>query len=198
MDNRSNQKIYIDLIHYPLKTLGPENRIGVWFQGCNILCDDCISPHNFFQTEDKIMEIDDLVKQLLVIDCKRLTISGGEPFNQSDALLEVLSRIKFKFDDILIYSGYRFEYLEKKYSSVLKYVDVLIDGPFKKDLPTNKAYKGSKNQRLFVFNKNLINIYTKFMEIDEKLMQLHKTNKELYILGIPHINDRKNIMDLIK
>lgn len=198
MDIKSKQKIYVDLIHYPVRTLGPKNRVGIWLQGCNILCKDCISPHNLIQTENKLMYLDDLVKYLLAIDnCNRLTISGGEPFFQSKALFELLSRIRFKFKDILIYSGHSFEYLEQKHSKILDLIDVLIDGKFDNKLPTKKAYKGSDNQRIFVFNKDLIHIYSQYIKINKKMLQLYRVDNSLYLLGIPEIKDRKNLKELL-
>lgn len=198
MDSNSKEKVYIDLVHYPLSTLGPLERIGVWFQGCNIYCKDCISPHNFIQTEDKIMSINELSNLLINMNsCNKITISGGEPFYQPNALYELLLNIRFKFDDILIYSGYKFEDLVEKHSKIFGLIDVLIDGPFKKELPTNKIYKGSKNQRMFIFNKNLIELYSNYMSIDKKMLQIHKTKEKMYLLGIPEIQDSKYIIQLI-
>lgn len=30
-------------MHFPVTTLGPGDRIGIWFQGCSIRCTGCIS-----------------------------------------------------------------------------------------------------------------------------------------------------------
>jgi anaerobic ribonucleoside-triphosphate reductase activating protein len=198
MGIKSKQKIYIDLVHYPLKTLGPGDRVGLWLQGCDILCKDCISPHNLTQTEDNLMLLDDLIDLLLNFDdCNKLTISGGEPFFQSEALHELLSRIRFKFLDILVYSGHSFEYLEKKFPQILDLIDVLIDGEFNRKLPTKKIYKGSNNQRLYIFNKELIKIYSEYSTIKKKIIQLHKTENNLYLLGIPDIKDRKSLIKIL-
>ena len=35
--------IAISRIHYPVTTLGPGKRIGIWMQGCSIRCPGCIS-----------------------------------------------------------------------------------------------------------------------------------------------------------
>ncbi|HAU1321526.1 TPA: radical SAM protein, partial [Legionella pneumophila] len=35
--------IYISRVHFPVTTLGPGHRIGIWFQGCSIRCPGCIS-----------------------------------------------------------------------------------------------------------------------------------------------------------
>ena len=43
-------------------------------------------------------------------------------------------------------TGYRHE--EVRHLPLLQDVDVLIDGPYLKDLPTTKPWRGSDNQRL--------------------------------------------------
>lgn len=35
--------LYLSRIHFPVTTLGPGNRIGIWFQGCSIQCQGCVS-----------------------------------------------------------------------------------------------------------------------------------------------------------
>ena len=30
-------------MHFPVTTLGPGNRIGIWVQGCTIRCPGCVS-----------------------------------------------------------------------------------------------------------------------------------------------------------
>ena len=54
--------LYIDRIHYPVYTLGPGKRIGIWFSGCSKKCYGCISPslqkrNNKCKKVSKIIEI---------------------------------------------------------------------------------------------------------------------------------------------
>ena len=197
MGNKSEEKVYIDLISYPLNSLGPDTRVGIWFQGCDIGCNGCISTYTWEQTEDKLMNIDELAYKLNNFKTKKLTISGGEPFNQAKGLQKLLVSIRKKFDDILIYSGYEYEYLQQNHSSILQLVDVLIDGPFLQEEPTQKIYKGSKNQRMYIFNNNLIKLYKKHMTKTNRKLQLHIMKNQQYILGIPDINDSKKIQKIL-
>ena len=36
--------MYIARILYPVKVLGPGNRIGIWFAGCHHRCKGCSNP----------------------------------------------------------------------------------------------------------------------------------------------------------
>lgn len=197
MDYIGEQEIYIDLIFHPLVCLGPNERIGIWFQGCTIGCKDCIAKHTWEQTVDKKMGIKTLVEKVTSYKSRRLTISGGEPFDQPEALLVFLQRVRNDFDDILIYSGYEYEYLRKHFLNILEVVDVLVDGKFMKNLESNKAYKGSKNQRMYIFTPNLIPLYENYIKISKDTLQIHTTQNDIYVLGIPRIDDAKNIQKIL-
>jgi len=197
MDNNGIQKVYIDLIHYPLKVLGPDVRVGVWFQGCTLGCKECISQHTWEQTEDKLYDINDIGEKLSSFQCRKLTISGGEAFQQPEALYNLLIMIKEDFDDILVYSGYTYEYLKNHFPKILSLIDVLIDGVFMNNLPTNRRYKGSSNQKMYIFNANKLASYELFSKETDRIMQLHEKEDQVYLLGIPDINDTKKIQQIL-
>ena len=80
-----------------------------------------------------------------------ISILGGEPCEEENekALLPLLRRIKRESpnSDTWLYTGYTYEQLEGR--EILRYVDVLVDGPFlleQKDI--SLAFRGSRNQRI--------------------------------------------------
>ena len=36
-------ELSLSRVHFPVTTLGPGRRLGIWFQGCSIRCPGCIS-----------------------------------------------------------------------------------------------------------------------------------------------------------
>ena len=55
--------------------------------------------------------------------------------------------------DIWIYSGFTLEELEGR--ELLRYADVLVDGPFMEELKdAGLAFRGSRNQRIIRLEKN--------------------------------------------
>ncbi|MFA5238326.1 MAG: anaerobic ribonucleoside-triphosphate reductase activating protein [Phycisphaerae bacterium] len=80
-----------------------------------------------------------------------LTISGGEPLDSYEELLNLLRMIKTEYpwkDSIWLYTGHTFDEVKKSYPLILEYVDVVIDGKYdksKKELNFGK-YRGSCNQ----------------------------------------------------
>lgn len=84
-----------------------------------------------------------------------MTISGGEPFEQTAPLAVLASEIINRNLDLVLYSGYTFETLLSKSDNdrdtcfLLEAGWLLVDGPFmQKELDLSLAYRGSRNQRL--------------------------------------------------
>ena len=76
---------------------------------------------------------------------------GGEPCEEENerVLIPFLKRVKQESpnSDTWLFSGYTYEMLQGE--EILRYVDVLVDGPFlleQKDI--SLAFRGSQNQRI--------------------------------------------------
>ena len=68
----------------------------MWFQGCSIRCRGCVSRDTWEFRGDAWVEVDRLVAWIHSLDRDRLdgvTVSGGEPFDQPDALAALLDGI---------------------------------------------------------------------------------------------------------
>ncbi|MDO4702102.1 anaerobic ribonucleoside-triphosphate reductase activating protein [Erysipelotrichaceae bacterium OH741_COT-311] len=125
----------------------------VWTQGCPHHCFGCHNPHTWAFEPRYEREVEDVVKDLL----KRsyhdgVTISGGEPFAQVEAIVEIVKQIH-PFFNIWIYTGYTYEQLRAfqhpMIDEILHNIDVLVDGLFVDHLKSmNNKFKGSSNQRV--------------------------------------------------
>lgn len=102
---------------------------------------------------NKMME--DLAKNHI----KRLTLSGGDPFDNLLVSNYVASEFKYRYPEkeLWIYTGYTMEELKKRkeFLPLLECADVLVDGPFieeEKDLTLK--FRGSKNQKIWRKNND--------------------------------------------
>ena len=131
--------------------------VCVFFGGCPIRCFNCfnseLQPFDVGEVytqdhEDKIIE---LMSPKWII---RLSILGGEPFiyRNYNHILNLVKRVKTTYPNkkIWMYSGQYFEDLnDSKWCDVIKYIDVLVDGPFEDKLKDIKLHWcGSSNQRV--------------------------------------------------
>ena len=135
---------------------GPGRRSVVQLQGCPIRCHLCHVPETHSSTGGMSVPVQSVINELLSAAGEPrdgVTISGGEPFAQVDALLEVLTALKAGDAHVTVYSGYTLEALlhrpEPEVRAALARTDLLIDGPFVAALADGAGeWRGSRNQRL--------------------------------------------------
>ena len=135
---------------------GPGLRTVIWFQGCKWNCKGCHNPQTHNMLGGFEIDIDKLINGIDLTLQAGVTLSGGDPFFQQEAVKEICKKLKEKNINIWCYTGFLFEELIEKYDYILKYIDVIVDGPFminKKDL--NLIFKGSSNQRIIDVQKTL-------------------------------------------
>ena len=144
-----SNEVGISRVHFPITALGPGRRIGIWFQGCSIRCDGCMSRDTWVAARRR-----EVVSELLarvepwLEEADGLTISGGEPFEQPEALMELLEGLRIVADtNIIVYSGFPLEKLMERHSSVLELIDLLISEPFDSTKAVSAPLFGSANQR---------------------------------------------------
>jgi anaerobic ribonucleoside-triphosphate reductase activating protein len=143
-------KLALSRVHYPVHSLGPGTRLGIWFQGCSIRCQGCISSDTwaFGHGMTSVDELFQAISQWLS-QADGVTISGGEPFDQPDAMHQLLAKIRCAHrGDVLVYTGYPFEELALRLRHFEGLIDAIITDPFDKNAPRTLALRGSDNQRL--------------------------------------------------
>jgi anaerobic ribonucleoside-triphosphate reductase activating protein len=104
-------------ILYPVEVLGIGKRVGIWVCGCNHYCHACSNPELWEFDKSKDISVDSLYGIIKTICDNNVvdgfTITGGEPFDQADELMELLLKLKNLSADIIVYTGYtilRWEY----------------------------------------------------------------------------------------
>ena len=138
-------------------------RAVVWTQGCIHNCEGCHNPETHDLKGGYLEDIDNLKKDILALEHHDgITLSGGDPFVQIDACLEIATFCKENNLNIWCYTGYTFEQLmimnkhNKQIIKLLEQIDVLIDGKF---ILAEKSYacpfRGSKNQRVLDVKESL-------------------------------------------
>lgn len=139
---------------------GPGIRTSFFVTGCRHHCPDCFNlDYQDFQAGQvwTPRETAQVITYLQDPITTGLTILGGEPFEHSRALKEILEEIQAQVQkNIWIYSGFLYEDLLKDpdAQALLDLCDVLVDGPFIKDLKDlSLSFRGSSNQRIIDLKK---------------------------------------------
>ena len=70
---------------------GPGMRSAIWVQGCTLACKGCWNTHMWSKKGGKVHSVVELHGQLMQIeDIEGITLLGGEPLEQSKAVLELI------------------------------------------------------------------------------------------------------------
>lgn len=94
-----------------------------------------------------------LAKESLALDeIEGITVSGGEPFDQPEAVTILLGEFKRHGRNTWVYTGYTIEELvardEPAVDNLLACCDVLVDGPYQEGNGDALRFRGSANQRI--------------------------------------------------
>jgi anaerobic ribonucleoside-triphosphate reductase activating protein len=147
--------VAITKIHFPVRSLGFGARIGIWLQGCSIHCPGCIVPESWLATDEHRVQVGDMLHAIAhwLPRCDGVTISGGEPFDQPDALHEIVAALRARTSgDILVYSGYPRARLRQRFAATLALIDAVVAGPFRAEQPDARPFIGSANQELMLLS----------------------------------------------
>ncbi len=153
------------LYHYipATRTEGPGLRAGLWVQGCPRHCIGCAVPETWNFEAGYEQDIDELVEEILSVPgLDGITIAGGEPFCQAEALAEFLRQLRERVPQFssICFSGWTLAELKKLNSKgvddLLSKTDLLIDGPYIEALAnTARPLAGSSNQEFHFFTNRL-------------------------------------------
>lgn len=194
----------ISRIHFPVTTLGPGRRLGIWFQGCSLHCEGCISVDTW-ATAKTLIPIEQLMMKLSsylpLID--GITISGGEPFDQFEALLAIVVQLRERTKvDILVYTGYGVEDITDQLQQIKPYIDVLISDPFQRQSSQTLRLRGSDNQRLHCFTSQAVEKFAYYQQAvtteDKVLDVMFDAEGVVWFAGIPRRDDFVKLQTLLK
>lgn len=180
--------ISVGKLWYPVVTLGYGKRLGVWVQGCKKECVGCISPELRSFSAGHVLTAEQILDKLprdAIID--GLTISGGEPFEQVEGILELIKMFRSRYtEDILIFTGYTMEELyhgkSDKIKEIFENIAVLVDGQYIESKNSGVGLRGSDNQRIHVFK-----CHEKYKDAEmwKRNMQCVQLKNRLWMIGIP-------------
>jgi anaerobic ribonucleoside-triphosphate reductase activating protein len=132
---------------------GPGKRAVIWVQGCTLGCPGCFNPETHAPDGGELVPVGDLFERVSALSdaIEGVSISGGEPLQQPEALLVLLQRIREETGlSVLVFSGYSWEEIKGMPIArpFLACVDVLIAGRYEALQPIRDGLLSSANQTL--------------------------------------------------
>ena len=175
-------------------TLGPYLRFAIWVQGCPRNCPGCMSPDAKSFDSGTVINIGTLADQVLSVpEIEGITVSGGEPFMQARNLSQLMEQIRSVRDlGLIVYTGFTLEELQEKIRAgeeevqkLLDYTDLLIDGPYIRELDDGLSLRGSANQKVHEMTERYKGAAEKYYGKPGRNMELHLLEDKVFLAGIP-------------
>ena len=151
---------YLTITHNDMLN-GDGLRVVLWVSGCTLHCEDCQNKYSWDFNEGVLF--DERAKEEIFSELEKdyisgITITGGHPLEKQniEEIEKLCKEIKINFPNktIWLYTGFVFE--EIKNYPILKYIDVLIDGRYEKELrDISLKWRGSTYQRAIDVQKSL-------------------------------------------
>lgn len=135
---------------------GPGRRAALWVQGCDKRCRGCCNPGYLQLVERELVSASSVLEWLERAHHEHalegVTFLGGEPMLQAQGLTVVAQGAQSLGLSVMVFSGYtknEFDVLQLPgVDQLLRYTDVLVDGPYEMHLPEqNRRWVGSENQQ---------------------------------------------------
>lgn len=136
-------------------------RVVLWVAGCAHACPGCHNPVTW--DPEGGLPFDEAARQEIYEELEKdyvsgITFSGGDPLHPANmqGVTELARQIRSDFPDktIWLYTGSTWD--EVRDLEVIRYVDVLVDGPFREDEKDSALHwKGSANQQVIDVQKTL-------------------------------------------
>ena len=193
--------IAVNKAHFPVTVLGPGRRIGIWLQGCSIRCPGCVSRDTWEPDRQRMLPVETLLgwcREVAAAGLDGITISGGEPFDQAEAL-ECLLRglIAWREQDglafdVLCYSGWPLRELDRRHAQTLALLDALIPEPYIDAQATDLPWRGSENQPLVALSPLGAARYGAtgaHAQQRARHLQVRVDGKRIWYIGIPRRGD---------
>ena len=186
------------------QVLGPGKRAVLWVHGCCFDCPGCIAP-GFKEGSYTEADPQTLARWYLDLDAEGLTISGGEPMLQAEALARMIREIRGVRDTgVIVYTGFVYETLLEKarqddgIQSFLEQIDLLIDGPYIQERNHGEPYRGSDNQRLLALTDRYSEQLKSYYAGQQgRQIEIRISGENTLLVGVPS-RDQAEIWNNIK
>lgn len=134
-------------------------RMTIFTQGCPHHCPGCHNAHTHDPNGGREVTVAEIIEQMRsnpLLD--GVTFSGGEPFEQIEAVKHIAHEAHRLRLNVWCYTGWTWEQimLDPRKRGLLAYIDVLVDGRFDlKQRSFELKWRGSKNQRVIAVEESL-------------------------------------------
>lgn len=173
---------------------GPGRRAALWVQGCNKRCRGCCNPAYLQLAERELVSASSVLDWLRnahhAHDLEGVTFLGGEPMLQAQGLAFVAQGAQSLGLSVMVFSGYTKNELDvlrlPGVDQLLRYTDVLVDGPYDANLPEHsRRWAGSTNQQFHYLTARYDDRIENDGEVERVVEVRLRTDGSVFVNGWP-------------
>ena len=173
---------------------GPGKRFTLWTQGCSKGCVNCFNPETWNNKNNIVLSTSEIFEMIKDFELEGVTITGGDPFEQEEELLELLILISSLSlsKGVIVFTGFTYDEIRenKIREKCCDYIDVLIDGRYEDNNRVTDCFKGSSNQNIIYFSSK---IKEEELIMDQEV-EVSLSDGIISVTGFPSI-DKKFLME---
>jgi anaerobic ribonucleoside-triphosphate reductase activating protein len=145
--------------------------------------------------------VDDLANQILTgSTVEGVTFVGGEPFDQAAALAALGSKLRKGGLSVVTFTGNHLEDIvslqREDWLALLAVSDILIDGPYRQDLPDlSRPWVGSSNQRYHFLSDRYSNLSARLCTLPNRVEIRLTPDGQILINGMAKISHLLELFD---
>jgi anaerobic ribonucleoside-triphosphate reductase activating protein len=130
---------------------GPGLRFVIWSQGCALACPGCFNPETHTAADGVTRTAGELVDAVLaeVPDIEGVTLTGGEPLEQPDAVAAFCAELTARADlGVIVLTGFTRAEIEADpvRSAAVERADLVVAGRFNQRRRVAAGLRGSANK----------------------------------------------------
>lgn len=130
----SLESLYVHEISRHSVVNGPGRRAVVWVQGCTLGCPGCFNPETHTRSFDQVFaDPEQLGQELGRLAGNGLTVSGGEPLEQPEAVSALIEGFRQTNDGtVLLFTGFAADriFRSKQATRTVLSADAVLAGPY--------------------------------------------------------------------
>ena len=181
----------------PVTALGPGRRVAVWVQGCALACAGCASEDTWAYDGGTAVTVEDAI-ELLADEMSRhgldgLTLTGGEPTDQAEALAATVTGLQARVEtplDVLLFTGRTLTAARARAAALLDLADCLVSGPYRPGEFGANRLLASANQEITWRSVQARARYEPWLaDPAVPTLQVSADESDLFLIGLPKAGD---------
>lgn len=150
---------------------GPGTRFALWVQGCTLACSGCFNPETHELVGHATTTGDVFGELLRALPIEGVTVTGGEPLQQPDALADFLglmrSEPRTSALSAVVLTGYAVAEIraDPRLSASVAFADTVIAGRYNARLHLASGLRGSNNKQYWHLSERYSD--TEFAELPD-------------------------------